>query len=234
MKTGDYLRVYHSPRRFPMIQNYDWEASMETKLNMNKTTNKTSNSNCDERIYSFSTSKSFSSLPLKGAIVAEDIDLGYIVINKPSGVPVHPTVDNELENVFSEISRVLLKRAKTVVQSVDVVDPNITPNSSTSFPTKVEQKNRRRQKIKKEPLVYVTTQQRLDQNTSGLFVVSTKKSFASYFAKLLSQKTEIQLLQKKMSNENYKNNIANSGVHKKYKCLVCILSEDEKGEKCAL
>ena len=211
-----------------MIQNYDWEASMETKLNMNKTTNQTSNSNCDERIYSFS------SLPLKGAIVAEDIDLGYIVINKPSGVPVHPTVDNELENVFSEISRVLLKRAKTVVQSVDVVDPNITPNSSTSFPTKVEQKNRRRQKIKKEPLVYVTTQQRLDQNTSGLFVVSTKKSFASYFAKLLSQKTEIQLLQKKMSNENYKNNIANSGVHKKYKCLVCILSEDEKGEKCAL
>ena len=39
------------------------------------------------------------------------------------------------------------------------------------------------------PPVYVATPQRLDQNTSGLFVMATKKPFAAYFAQLLRGKT---------------------------------------------
>jgi 23S rRNA-/tRNA-specific pseudouridylate synthase len=39
-----------------------------------------------------------------------------------------------------------------------------------------------------EQFVYVATPQRLDQNTTGLLVVATKKSFAAYFAKLLRTK----------------------------------------------
>jgi hypothetical protein len=43
-----------------------------------------------------------------GVIVARDDDLGYIVIDKPAGVPVHSTVDNTLENVSAAIGRSLL------------------------------------------------------------------------------------------------------------------------------
>lgn len=63
---------------------------------------------------------------------------------------------------------------------------------------------------------YVTTPQRLDQNTSGLLVVSTSKLFANYFADLLRQKTASQL----ESNQTTENRI-----HKRYRCLVC-LQED--------
>jgi 23S rRNA-/tRNA-specific pseudouridylate synthase len=81
-----------------------------------------------------------------------------------------------------------------------------------------------RQQLPNDTPVYVSTPQRLDQNTSGLLVVATSKSFAAYFAKLLANKTSLQL-----QNNDDKINVAMSddrrilgGVHKIYKCLVCI------------
>ena len=83
---------------------------------------------------------------------------------------------------------------------------------------------RTKRKTKRNPLVYVATPQRLDQNTSGLFVVATTKTFAAYFAKLLRNKAD------KLLNDQYATtatteskgvNISNR-IQKKYRCLVCI------------
>ncbi len=64
---GDYLRVHHSPRRFPTVNNYDW----------------------GKNIHSSGTLEG----ELPGVIVHDDSEGGgYMVINKPVNVPVHPTV----------------------------------------------------------------------------------------------------------------------------------------------
>lgn len=76
---------------------------------------------------------------------------------------------------------------------------------------------RTNRKTKKDPLVYVATPQRLDQNTSGLFVAATTKSFAAYFAKLLRKKTD-----KFLKDQNANDTSLNGYIQKKYRCLVCI------------
>ena len=66
---GDYLRIHHSPRRFPIVNAYDWGKDIES-LGIEDNQNK----------------------GLPGVIVKNDPDTGYMIINKPPGVPVHPTV----------------------------------------------------------------------------------------------------------------------------------------------
>eukprot|EP00977_Amphora_coffeiformis_P014404 scaffold4017_cov180-Amphora_coffeaeformis.AAC.4 len=81
-----------------------------------------------------------------------------------------------------------------------------------------------RQKDDAEKKIYVTTPQRLDQNTSGLLVLATTPTFAAYFAQLLRNKTSLQLLNsnKDFDQEKKDDNHILGGVHKMYKCLVCI------------
>jgi 23S rRNA-/tRNA-specific pseudouridylate synthase len=120
-----------------------------------------------------------------GVVVAQDDEKGWIVVDKPAMVPVHMTVDNAQENVAA-----CLQRART---------PVVDSTNTTEEP----------------PLVpYVTTPQRLDQNTSGLLVVASSKPFAAYFAKLLKTKT-LQLL-------DGSNVTSVDGIHKLYRCLVCL------------
>ena len=150
LEEGDYLRIHHTPRRFPLVYNYNWT------LDKNDSSNGKS-----------------------GVIVARDDEKGYWVIDKPAHVPVHPTVDNVLENVAHMIQQALADQG--------------------------------------EENLYVTTPQRLDQNTSGLFVVARKKSFASYYAKLLRRKTDQQL----------SNSTISDAIHKRYKCLLCLIAPDD-------
>lgn len=126
LEARDYLRIHHDPRRFPVVDDYDWAKGIDEK---------------------------------RGVIVAADAAKGWLVIDKPAGVPVHMTVDNAQENVASCIMRSLL-----------------------------QQQQQQSQHNKHVPL-YVATPQRLDQNTSGLLVVATSQNFAAYFAQLLRYKT---------------------------------------------
>ena len=162
LNEGDYLRIHHAPRRFPIVHEYDWGKSITS-----------SNS---------------------GVIISRNDTIGYIVINKPVGVSTNPTVDNNLECVVSAIQQSLNEE-------------------------------------------YVSIPQRLDQLTSGLLLLATKKSFASYFAKLLSNKTSHSLTDdtvvnnklngvRKTKKRKINKNENESKVHKKYKCLVCITSND--------
>jgi phosphohistidine phosphatase len=181
LNEGDYLRIHHSPRRFPIVNEYNWSAYVDDKD---------------------------SDRP--GLIIAEDAEKGYIVVSKPPGAPVHPTVDNVLENVAGAVGRSILKRDWEKLESLQDKPITSQPN----------------QKLKRsdESLVYVVTPQRLDQNTSGVFVVATKKIFASYFAKLLRTKTDAQLA----SNESAVGaNAALDHVQKRYKCLVCVIPKRE-------
>jgi len=164
-------------------------------------------------------------------IVSRNDDAGYIIINKPPNVPVHSRVDNSLENVASCIGRMLLLEEREKKKKKNPKHSMLAgSNDNNSTTSKVEydeddnnedgwqhKKRRRRmnrqQKKKIEPLIYVGTPQRLDQNTSGLLVVATKKTFASYFAGLLQSKTRDQL----------RRSTRIGGVHKSYRCLVCIL-----------
>jgi hypothetical protein len=77
-------------------------------------------------------------------------------------------------------------------------------------------------------LLYVATPQRLDQNTTGLFVLSTTKEFSSYFAKILSSKTSYQLNSINSNNWDDRKDVrGGNSVNKLYRCLVCILTPSE-------
>lgn len=170
-----------------------------------------------------------------GVIVSRNDDAGYIIVNNPPNIPVHSRVDNSLENVASCIGWMLwleerekkrLRQNNSMIvgltnnnsNSTTRIDDDHEDPSSTQIDNQEEdgwhhKKRRRQQKKKIEPLIYVGTPQRLDQNTSGLLVVATKKTFASYFAGLLQSKTSNQL----------RRSARIGGVHKSYRCLVCIL-----------
>jgi 23S rRNA-/tRNA-specific pseudouridylate synthase len=128
-----------------------------------------------------------------GVIVAKDNEKGWIVVDKPAMVPVHMTVDNSQENVAACLQLGIIRTSTT---------------SSTSTTTEPP-----------PPPPFVSTPQRLDQNTSGLLVAASSKIFAAYFAKLLSTKTEEQLGRSKIASVG--------GVHKYYRCLVCVTAVDD-------
>lgn len=71
LKRGDYLRIHHSPKRFPTLHYYDWGKKYQASTRSGVDNNESNNS---------------------GVIVKEDEETGYIIVNKPCGVPVHPTV----------------------------------------------------------------------------------------------------------------------------------------------
>lgn len=142
LSEQDYLRIHHSPRRFPNVYNFNWSG--------------------------------WQSDP-DGVVV--DRGTGFWVIDKPANIPVHPTVDNTIENVAEQIRKDLPAGA------------------------------------------YVSTPQRLDQNTSGLFVVARSKVFANYYANLLRTKTEDLLNVDTMLEKRV-------AIQKGYKCLLCLIPKD--------
>jgi 23S rRNA-/tRNA-specific pseudouridylate synthase len=197
LQEGDYLRVHHMPRRFPEVHIFDWSKGVNEPT---------------------------SSGELPGVIVSENAEIGYIILNKPAGVPVHPTVDNDLENVAGSIGRALVKTRRNELEAF-IMEAQQKENSTYTNHLN-ETVSRRNWKQKEETPLYVVTPQRLDQNTSGLFVVATKKVFASYFAKLLRSKTDAHL-----SPESFGAARASMGqIQKQYRCLVCIQPSRQDSE----
>ncbi|KAL3794927.1 hypothetical protein HJC23_004304 [Cyclotella cryptica] len=195
--SGDYFRVHFDPRRFVETHRWNWGCSIGEDVALDVDGAK------------------------PGVIVARDDDAGYIIIDKPPHVPVHARVDNLLENVASSVGRMLWMERKEALDVATDMDSSTKQKPPTSRAT--TESNR---KQKTEQLVYVATPQRLDQNTSGLLVVATKKSFAAYFAKLLRMKTNDQLYNCRNEDKEDKTAFKSStscGIHKKYRCLVCIM-----------
>jgi 23S rRNA-/tRNA-specific pseudouridylate synthase len=84
LKAGDYLRIHQNPRRFPAVEQYDWTIG-EGSSNSNRSDN---------------------SLHLPKVLMEYNESMGYLVLNKPREcIPVHPTVDNCLENIAASLRR---------------------------------------------------------------------------------------------------------------------------------
>lgn len=77
-------------------------------------------------------------------------------------------------------------------------------------------------------LDYATLPQRLDTETSGLILVSTHPRFATYFSKLLEQKTRIAskcTVKTSTPSLSLPSVISNPSIQKRYRCLV-VFPED--------
>jgi len=234
LQTGDCLRIHYIPRRFLTLHEYDFAA--------------TAAQSCNKKT---------------GVILHEDFEMGFTVINKPPNVPVHMTVDNVVENVATAYGRGLLGRMRQSGKNIPATSTDMDIKRDTDnqeqkqylrdsyFNVRQTNRSMRRNRegsppqlsleLLKEtsPLVYVTTPQRLDQNTTGLFVISTAKAFSGYFAKILRKKTSYQLQLHGTNNATTIQNKSNdtSGrnlVHKTYKCLVCIQAEKQQSSSFSL
>ena len=73
LETGDYLRIHHTPRRFDNVYRFRWQEDTST----------TSSSNT--------------------VVVRSDPTSGFWIVDKPPLIPVHATVDNQLENVVHQL-----------------------------------------------------------------------------------------------------------------------------------
>lgn len=136
-------------------------------------------------------------------ILQKDPERGYAILNKPGGVPVHATVYNGVENVLWMFRAVLAKRRQRKNLSSEADDgSNDAHDTSNRFGS-----------------AYISLPQRLDNDTSGLLIVSTKKEFATYMARLLQNKTEMHLLHDRSQEKKHENQ---QRVTKTYKCLVCL------------
>lgn len=187
MNEGDYLRVHHTPRRFPNIHNYDFGKFIDqNEKHREETSTSKVEKDCDGIAHT--TDSSHNEIhDIPGVIVAYDKEKGYIIVNKPPNIPVHPTVENRLENVASAVGYAIVKneyndllsrvnearipsRQHQISYSSDSDDMNETSSDITTHDlihTKSEKQNK--QKNNPPPLIYVVTPQRLDQNTSGTF-----------------------------------------------------------------
>ncbi len=138
MSEGDYLRVHHMPRRFPEVHAFDWGKELNEKSNEDG--------------------------QLPGVILYKDIEKGYIILNKPAGVPVHPTVDNVLENVAGAIGRsIVAEQRSRLEKGVDELSSrrrviNVTGDHNQTINWKKEVYASKHKK-KKEPLLYVVAPQ---------------------------------------------------------------------------
>ena len=201
LQEGDYLRIHHTPRRFHRVYKADWSFPSS---NDNNSTNPND-----------STDNGF--LPM----VIRQRGPGYCIIDKPPLIPVHSTVDNDVENVASQLLFALQEQHRE--QDRNTTDINRDPmNGDTTHQ-------------ERDP-PYLAAVQRIDVNTSGLLVLATSPEFAAYFSQLLRHKTATIL--NHSNNTNDKNNETNKTnatdrvptIQKGYKCLVCIQPDESSGE----
>jgi 23S rRNA-/tRNA-specific pseudouridylate synthase len=207
LRPGDYVRIHPAPRRFPAVRECDW--SRRRRRCGASTKRASGDGDGDDR-------------PSGGGVIVErNAEKGWMVIDKPANVPVHSTVDNCRENVTA-----CLRKAAAAAAATRDDDDSSNDNSNRGA----------------EP--YISTAQRLDHGTSGLLVVSTSLPFARYFARLLQTKTARQLeddhrrqgrrttttTTRSESSSPSSSSVAvekegteEGGVHKRYRCLVCLL-----------
>jgi len=109
LKEGDYLRIHHTPRRFPKVYEVDWTFPYPENTHSDAT--------IDE-------------LPL----VIQQEGPGYCIINKPPIIPVHSTVDNGVENVASQLYLSLEEReAQKGIMSITSVANSTEANATNQF-----------------------------------------------------------------------------------------------------
>lgn len=93
----DTIRLHFLPGRFPAADSVSWICGVADQTNTQ-----------------------FSKLPY--AIVDYNLEIGYVVVNKPPGLPSHATVDNGVENVLYQLEQansLLLPTKPSLPQRLD-------------------------------------------------------------------------------------------------------------------
>jgi 23S rRNA-/tRNA-specific pseudouridylate synthase len=214
LHEGDYLRIHHTPRRFPMVYEFDWSFP-NNACNTSVTTN-----NKDD------------ALP----VVVQQQGPGYCIIDKPPIIPVHATVDNAVENAAHQLFLALKEQQQQKLTAFNVTKKHVDTNfTRTRLP---QQQQQRQQLAGQEDPPYLAAVQRLDVNTSGLMVMGTSPEFAAYFSQLLRRKTAAIDVHGGSSSSNgvitTRRNATSSSrsptIEKGYKCLVCVQPDESSGE----
>ena len=217
LKPGDYLRIHHTPRRFPIVHNFLWSKSIQEKRN-------------DSVMAVGDTKNEQNCSTSRGVVVSDNNAKGFLVINKPPMVPVHSTVDNSIENVVYQI-----QHATPTSTLREPIQASVSPSSSLL--SSLEHLELPMASDISSSRDYVAPVQRLDVNTSGLLLLATTKSFATYFSKLLSHKTARQLQRKSENSSRQRRQTdfnltpesssnTTFGISKGYRCLVCVLEPE--------
>jgi 23S rRNA-/tRNA-specific pseudouridylate synthase len=148
---------------------------------------------------------------IRNAVVHQDLEHGYVVIDKPGGIPPHASVDNAKENILA-----VVKDYYDMTTRKNVVTPSTLPRTDSSN----DQTHLH--------LPLSTVPHRLDTDTQGLQILSSQ-AFASYMGKLLEQKTFQHVMQSTNSTTvspppqaPSPSPVPSMAVQKRYRCLVCI------------
>jgi 23S rRNA-/tRNA-specific pseudouridylate synthase len=201
VRKGDYVRIHHNPRRFRDVHMYDWAKACVTS----------SPSNDDK------------DNDRPGIVVAENATAGFLVINKPMRVPVHMTVDNCRENVQWCVKEARRRRQQQQQQQRrSNIARRTRSNGGVEAGTDGDEMDDGDNADDVLDGCYVSTPQRLDQNTSGLLVVATSKAFANYFAGLLRHKTRRHVAEEPVapgdpSMTQSEDRVESTSVHKLYR-----------------
>lgn len=203
VQRGDYLRIHHHPRRFPAVYNYDWTVSAvaqkedrgDSVTSPTKATTTTTNTVAnDEHPHS-----------LPRVVIDHDLTQGWLVLNKPPNVPVHMTVDNQLENVVACLQQANALPYVALPQRLDINTSGLLLVATTpAFAAYSAQllRNKTHAQLKTTP----SPPQQVPTTTTTTTQPTMESSALS-----ISQETK------------YIANISSrtGGIHKYYRCLVC-------------
>eukprot|EP00535_Pseudo-nitzschia_heimii_P005919 CAMPEP_0197178242 /NCGR_PEP_ID=MMETSP1423-20130617/3585_1 /TAXON_ID=476441 /ORGANISM="Pseudo-nitzschia heimii, Strain UNC1101" /LENGTH=916 /DNA_ID=CAMNT_0042627949 /DNA_START=168 /DNA_END=2918 /DNA_ORIENTATION=- len=217
LKEGDYLRIHHTPRRFPAVYNVDWSFPSDEIGDDSDGRARRDRDESEE----------------KTPVAVQQEGTGYCIIDKPPIVPVHATVDNAVENVAHQLYLALEDRKQQ-----NVTASNTDPKRNDTDAVKVGSKQQHQQQAyKPADTTYLAPVQRIDVNTSGLLVLATSPEFAGYFSELLRRKTAAVSERGGRNDSSGSKNGAGSNttantsptIEKGYRCLLCIQPDSSGG-----
>jgi len=202
------LRVHYVPDRFHAANEVDWSKYCRGLL--------LGAHNVQATIAEKTPHVPISGLPNQkdGAIVYEDTELGFVIVNKPGSMPGRATMSNHSEDLVSVFSKVLRERKRQERELEQNPHPHICKKIFVSLPLRV------------------------DNEISGLTILATKKEFVNYLSKLNDAKKPANNGENDNSSDNSsfdgaekkigektkqfsKKNVVNA-ITKKYRCLVCV------------
>jgi 23S rRNA-/tRNA-specific pseudouridylate synthase len=235
---GDYLRIHHTPRRFPQVYKVDWSFPINKESSYNISSSINSRQESEDCTTLNNNNNNINNNNNALPVVVQQQGPGYCIIDKPPIVPVYATVDNAVENVAHQLLLSLeQQRQQQNLTSFDDIDQKrddgTTNSTGAHYLQRRQQHQQQHQDVQQrrnqgnQP--YLVPPQRLDVNTSGLLVLATSPEFAAYFGSLLRRKTESSTTTRTGSNGTAAST-SSPTIQKGYKCLVCIQPDEIGGE----
>ena len=99
LREGDYLRIHYNPRRYPEVYSIPFSLSSSSWRDTSIGTATDNNNNNNNKGHEHEHEHEYEH---NGGIIHQQ-GPGYMIVNKPSFIPVHANVDNAIENVVYQL-----------------------------------------------------------------------------------------------------------------------------------